>query len=113
MFWAYFMYLWKTLDSSMKRDHVTMGPDGPEMALGTGNEDNDNGMMMDGGDLEKGVGPGGQPPPMGRRKRRRKRGSSGAGGPSLVNKQTEHMKYKKIFRSFLCLCTWFVQEAAF
>ena len=92
MFWAYFMYLWKTLDSSMKRDHVTMGPDGPEMALGTGTDDNDNGMMLDGGDLEKGVGPGGQPPPMGRRKRRRKRGSSGAGGTSLVNKQTEHMK---------------------
>ena len=101
MFWAYFMYLWKTLDSSMKRDHVTMGPDGPEMALGTGNEDNDNGMMLDGGaDLEKGVGPGGQlmggqPPPMGRRKRRRKRGSSGAGGPSLVNKK-KHLSQKHL-----------------
>ena len=30
MFWAYFMYLWKTLDNSLKRDHVVMGPDGPE-----------------------------------------------------------------------------------
>ena len=30
LFWAYFLYLWKTLDNSLKRDHVVMGPDGPE-----------------------------------------------------------------------------------
>ena len=28
LFWAYFMYLWKTLDSSLKRDHVIGGGPG-------------------------------------------------------------------------------------
>lgn len=28
LFWSYFMYLWKTLDSSLKRDHVIGGGPG-------------------------------------------------------------------------------------
>ena len=28
LFWAYFMYLWKTLDNSLKRDHVIGGGPG-------------------------------------------------------------------------------------
>ena len=79
MFWAYFMYLWKTLDSSMKRDHVTMGPDGPEMALGVAEPD-----LEEGGTPSKAA-------VRGRKKRRKKRGSSNGSGSagSSIKKLTE------------------------